>query len=83
MCRISDISWGGCFLETKAEPAVGEPTIVTIPTRHGAVSVDGAVVKVERGIGFSVKFQPLTRPQYDSLYQILGEPAPPPPDIEL
>lgn len=78
-CRISDISWGGCFIETKAEPGVGEQTVVAVPTRDGMIELPGRVVKVDRGFGFSVQFEQLTRQQYDALYPILGEPAPPAP----
>ena len=29
-CRIADISWGGCFINTLAEPSKDERTIVTM-----------------------------------------------------
>jgi hypothetical protein len=79
-CRISDISWGGCFIETKSEPGAGERTAVIVPTRDGTTELMGRVVKVDRGIGFSVQFDQMTRAQYDALYPILGEPAPPAPE---
>ena len=74
--RIADLSWGGCFVETKAEPSIGEETIITLPTERGPVELVANVVAVERGIGFSVRFQLLTHKQWHALHPILGDPAP-------
>lgn len=73
-CRIADISWGGCFINTLAEPAKGERTVVTIATGDGQVVIDGRVVSVDPRMGFAVEFDPLTRSQIESLRPILGDP---------
>lgn len=60
-CRISDLSIGGCYVETKSVPAKGTDTTVTI--RFGATHVmafPARVVSVDPGIGFSVEFKPLS-----------------------
>ena len=75
-CRIADLSWGGCFVETVAEPAIGEETVITVPTPSGPVQLAAKVCSVERGIGFSVQFNPLSQREVDALYLTLGEPTP-------
>ena len=75
-CRIVDISWSGCFLQTLAEPGIGERTLVTVPTHTGPMVLGGAVAYVERGMGFSVKFDQIKRAQYGGLQPLLGEPGP-------
>ena len=75
-CRISDISWGGCFVQTVARSSIGQRTIVTVPTAGGTVAVSGTVLYVEPSMGFAVKFDRLSTEQVESLSEILGE-APP------
>ncbi len=75
-CRIVDISWSGCFVQTLAQPGIGEHTLVTVPTGQGPVVLSGAVVYTEAGMGFSVKFEVIKRAHYEALRPLLGEPAP-------
>ena len=75
-CRIVDISWSGCFVQTLAQPGIGEQTLVTVPTIEGPTVLRGAVAYVEPGMGFSVKFQKIKRSQYGALFLLLGEPKP-------
>ena len=75
-CRIVDISWSGCFVQTLAQPGIGERTLVTVPTSQGPTVLSGAVAYVEPGMGFSVKFQKIKRAQYGALHPLLGEPGP-------
>lgn len=57
--RITDLSIGGCFVETLSAPAVGEVTAVTVDLdADGPVSLSGVVVAVDDGIGFAVRFSP-------------------------
>ena len=71
-CRIADISWGGCFLQTMAEPRVGERTQVTVPVGDARVTISGTVVSLERPIGFSVQFDELSAEQVEGLTPLLG-----------
>jgi len=73
-CRIADISWGGCFINTMAAPALGERTIVTLPIGGAPVTIEGKVVSVDRPMGFAVEFDPLTPEQVDALKPMLGDP---------
>ena len=60
-CRISDISTGGCFVQSlTAAPQPGEQTTVTVSFgQNFSMSLTGTVVYVEPGQGFAVKFADL------------------------
>ena len=80
-CRIVDLSWSGCFVETVAAPTIGEQTEVTIKIGADEATLTGAVNSVFHGIGFGVQFTGLSARDYNILFTILGEPAPPRPDV--
>ena len=68
------MSWGGCFIQNPAEPAMGERTEIVAIIGGKEITLTGSVVYVERPIGFSVQFDPLTTEQTDALKDLLGEP---------
>jgi hypothetical protein len=72
-CRIADISWGGCFIQTLSTPSHDEATIVSVPLRNGSLDVSGRVLYVEPAMGFAVKFDPLNAAAVEGLAEILGE----------
>jgi hypothetical protein len=74
ICRIADISWGGCFVQTPAEPAIGEHTVVTATIGSREVTLAGSVVYREPPIGFAIRFDPMSAEQIDVLKEMLGEP---------
>ena len=71
-CRIADISWGGCFIQTKAEPRIGERTEVTVAVGEQQVSVKGTVVHLDKPMGFSVQFDEMSAEQVEGLKPLLG-----------
>ena len=75
-CRIADIGWGGCFINTLAMPVAGERTVVTLKLGDVAVELRGTVVNPVRALGFAVVFDPLTAAQIDALTPVLGLPPP-------
>ena len=75
-CRISDISWGGCFVQARGEPQVGEETSITLNVEGVEISLRGTVRSVERPIGFSIHFTELTTSQIETLKSILGPEGP-------
>jgi len=59
--RITDISLGGCFVETRMQPVVGEETDVTVLFADGqSITLQGRVAYADAGIGFGIAFRPLT-----------------------
>jgi hypothetical protein len=73
-CRIGDISWGGCFTQTLAQPAIGEKTIITLPVSGGVVEVPSTVIHCDHPMGFSVRFDPLSPKVMEGLRPLLGDP---------
>ena len=73
-CRIADISWGGCFVQVMAEPAIGERTEIVTMIGDKEIKLTGTVVYLERPLGFSMGFDPLTNEQTDVLKELLGQP---------
>ena len=59
-CRISDVSLGGCFVQTLATPTAGDETQVTITFgKDVSITFAGKVIYVEPTMGFAVKFNEL------------------------
>ena len=73
-CRITDISWGGCFIQALAQPAIRERTEVVATIGEREIALTGSVVYLEPPIGFSIEFDPLTAEQIAVLKELLGEP---------
>lgn len=73
-CRIGDISLGGCFVESRATPAPGEATVVSVVVTGHTFSFAGTVVQTHPGMGFSVKFDdvsPEAANQLERLFEAL------------
>ena len=75
-CRISDLSWGGCFIQTTTVPPIGQRTVVTVTLAAGqpVVEIPGVVRYVEAAMGFAVTFDALTAEQVEGLTVLLGAP---------
>jgi hypothetical protein len=72
VCRITDISLGGCFLQSLASPAIGEETFVTIRIDDArSLTLKGAVVYVETGMGFAVEFGALNEEDSKNLQAVI------------
>ena len=68
--RISDISLGGCYIDTIAQVAVGEPLALVISSSNGdSMEFKGRVAYVLENFGFGVEFTDVSDPQR----QFLGE----------
>ena len=71
--RISDISLGGCFIETISQLDRGErATFEMIQANGEKVSFNGTVAYSMNGVGFGVKFDELTEDQEYFLRRVVG-----------
>ena len=55
--RVSNLSEGGCYIETRRAVPQGtqlSAIIITLPT--GEITLQGSVVHAIRGVGFAVQF---------------------------
>ena len=66
--RISDISLGGCYIDTIAQVPVGESLTLQIASTSGeAMEFHGKVAYVLDGFGFGIEFVNLTDQQREFL----------------
>jgi hypothetical protein len=71
-CRITDISIGGCFVQSLSGPSPGAPTVVTILIGSHALAFPGKVVYVDSGMGFAVQFSDIPQVELDELSRLLS-----------
>jgi hypothetical protein len=69
--RVTDISKGGCFVESLTPPAVGERIELTFCFQDLEVVLPGCTRQVEPGIGFSIEFEALSGSTTEALEQLL------------
>ena len=71
--RISDISIGGCFVDTIVTARVGEPVALRITLPPGYVlELKGEIAYVLDGCGFGVSFTDLSETASKSIEQFLA-----------
>ena|SRR5687767_14298652 len=71
--RISDISAGGCYVDSIASVSQGEPVSFDVSTSDGrTISFTGEVAYVLNGMGFGLKFTNLTEEQKTFLATVVG-----------
>jgi len=72
MARVSDISTGGCYIDSIATVPVGEPVSIDISHNGGERrQFSGKVAYVLDGFGFGVQFVDLTDDQTAFLKRIV------------
>lgn len=55
--RVSDLSEGGCYVDSIAEVSVGETLPIRILAPEGEwIEVEGVVAHLSRGLGFGARF---------------------------
>lgn len=70
--RISDISLGGCYVDTIAQIPVGEPITLHIAASYGeSMRFDGKVAYLLEGFGFGVEFVDLSDKHREFLNRLL------------
>ena len=71
--RISDISMGGCYIDTIAQVPIGEPLSINIATSDGeSMQFNGDVAYVLEGMGFGMEFTDLSDQHRDFLARIVN-----------
>jgi hypothetical protein len=71
-CRISDVSLGGCFVQTLATPTPGDDTHVTITFgKDLSMTFVGKVIYVEPNMGFAVRFNTLDEEGSQEVHRLL------------
>ena len=70
--RISNLSSGGCFIESQHPATVGEriPVDVELPVKRW-MKLSGEVVRLEPDNGFAIRFSALTISEQSTLAQLI------------
>jgi hypothetical protein len=74
--RTTDLSFGGCFVDTMMPFTVGSRVHVTIAKSGVQLNVDGTVVFAQIGLGMGIAFDPVPEDQKTLLESWLGTKAP-------
>src|SRR5918911_2235578 len=70
--RVSDLSMGGCFIDTLGRADVGEFLLLALKPPAGAwLRLRGQVASVDAKTGFSVTFTYLTEDEQHALARLL------------
>ncbi len=71
-CRITDISLGGCFIQSLSAPTPGDSTVVSVIIGNHNLSFPGTVVYVDSTIGFAVQFKGIPDEELEELNRLLA-----------
>jgi Tfp pilus assembly protein PilZ len=72
--RVTDLSEGGCYVDTLGEAQVGEILSLKIQVPSGEwLELSGEVAHQTPPLGFGLRFQNLTDEQFDKLRSVIAE----------
>ena len=57
--RITDLSYGGCYVNTRRMPAIGDFVEMMVTVEGETLRLRGVVVSVRHELGFSIEFRDL------------------------
>jgi hypothetical protein len=71
--RVDDVSMSGCFVNTYAPVAVGEPVDLKIRRRSGQwIELHGYVATYQFGVGFGMAFTELSAASQKALRELIA-----------
>lgn len=71
--RVDDVSLSGCFVNTYAPVALGEPVELKIRRRSGQwIEVHGYVATFQLGVGFGMAFTELSEESQKGLRELIA-----------
>lgn len=71
--RISDISMGGCYIDTIAQVPIGETLTINVAASNGeSMQFTGNVAYLLEGMGFGMEFTDLSDQHRDFLSRIVN-----------
>ena len=68
---LTDVSLGGCFVETSAILAPGAPLNIVFSIDDGKLQARGKVVRIDPGKGIAVQFDDMDRENRERIPRIL------------
>lgn len=78
VARVTDLSEGGCYVDTLGEAQVGEVIVCKLQLSDGEwLELTGEVAHQASPLGFGLKFVKLTDEQQEKLHSLLDHLQPP------
>jgi CheY-like chemotaxis protein len=71
-CNLTDVSAGGCYVETTEPHPVGTPLEIVVRTENGKLAIAGRVQSCNRGFGMGVQFVVRTDDQRRDVEQLIA-----------
>jgi len=71
MGNLTDVSLGGCFIETSVIMAAGTPLKLVFSIDDGKIQAEGSVLRLEPGAGIAVQFNETTRGDRGKIPQVI------------
>ena len=72
--RVTDLSEGGCYIDTLGEAQVGEILSLKIQMPNGEwIELSGEVAHQTPPLGFGMRFKNLSDEQVDKLQSVIGQ----------
>ena len=69
--NLTDISMGGCYVETSTIVAPGSKIKLTFSMDDPSLATEGTVARLDPGSGFAVQFRELNREARERMFQII------------
>jgi len=69
--NLTDMSLGGCFVETSAIMPAGSKLKLTFSIDDGKMQAEGSVVRIDPGSGIAVRFNDMNREERDKMHRVL------------
>ena len=77
--RVSDLSVGGCYLDTIGQAAVGEILTINVQLPKGDwITLQGKVAHLQSDMGFGIRFTNLSNEQRKFVNQLIAATKPEP-----
>ena len=71
MGNLTDISLGGCFIETTAILPAGTPLKLVFSIDDGKIHAEGSILRLEPGTGIGIQFNETTRGDRGKIPQVI------------
>src|SRR5947208_2530725 len=71
LANLTDMSLGGCFVETSAIMPAGSKLKLTFSIDDGKMQAEGSVVRIDPGSGIAVRFNDMNREERDNMHRVL------------
>jgi hypothetical protein len=69
--NVTDVSLGGCFVETSTILAPGSKIKLNFSMDDATLSAEGVVLRLDPGTGVAVQFREMNREARDRMFKIL------------